>query len=75
MENPRVECVDAVDIHLRKLLWMYSSGHAGVKGNDRVNRLTGKATNTSGLFQASSFEELETSPAGTKRVTSRHRSS
>ena len=26
--------VSIVDIHLRKLLWMYCPGHAGVKGND-----------------------------------------
>ena len=28
-----------VDIHLRKLLWVYCPGHAGVKGNDRADRL------------------------------------
>ena len=33
-----------VDIHLRKLLWMYCPGDAGVKGNDRAERLVGKAT-------------------------------
>ena len=43
-----MECVDAVDIHLRKLLWVYCPGHAGVKGNDRADRLAGKATLTSG---------------------------
>ena len=48
MEKPRVECVDAVDIHLRKFLWVYCPGHAGVKGNDRADRLAGKATLTSG---------------------------
>ena len=26
--------VSMLDIHLRKLLWMYCPGHAGVKGND-----------------------------------------
>ena len=31
------------DIHLRSLLWLYSPGHAGVKGNDRVDRLAGEA--------------------------------
>ena len=36
------------DIHLRKLLWVYCPGHAGVKGNDRADRLAGKATLTSG---------------------------
>ena len=29
--------VSMVDIHLRKLLWMYCSGHAGVNGNDWTN--------------------------------------
>ena len=38
-----------VNIHLRKLLWVYCLGHAGVKGNDRADRLAGKATITSGL--------------------------
>ena len=38
-----------VDIHLQKLLWVYCPGHAGVKGNDRADRLAGKATLTSGL--------------------------
>ena len=33
-----------VDIHLRKLLWMYCLGHAGVKGNDRADTLAGKVT-------------------------------
>ena len=42
--------VSMVDIHLRKLLWVYCSGHAGVKGNDRADRLTGKATLASGLL-------------------------
>ena len=39
-----------VDIHLRKLLWVYCPGHAGVKENDRADRLDGKATLTSGLL-------------------------
>ena len=39
-----------VDIHLRKLLWVYCPGHAGVMGNDRANRLAGKATVISGLL-------------------------
>ena len=34
------------DIHLRKLLWVYCPGHAGVKGNHRADRLAGKATLT-----------------------------
>ena len=29
---------------------MYCPGHAGVKGNDRADRLAGKATHTSGLL-------------------------
>ena len=36
-----------VDRHLRKLLWVYCPGHAGVKGADRQ---AGKATLTSGLL-------------------------
>ena len=39
-----------VDIDLRKLLWIYYPGHAGVKGNDRADRLAAKATITSGLI-------------------------
>ena len=39
-----------VDIHLRKLLWVYCPGHARVKGNDRADRLAGKATLTNGLL-------------------------
>ena len=39
-----------VDIHLQKLLRVYCSGHAGMKGNDRPHRLAGKATLTSGLL-------------------------
>ena len=38
------------DIHLRKLLWVYWPGHAGVKGNDRADRLASKASLTSGLL-------------------------
>ena len=37
-----------VDIHLQNLLWVYCPGHAGVKGNDRADRLAGKAALTSG---------------------------
>ena len=39
-----------VDIHHRKLLRVYCPGHAGVKGNDRADRLAGKAILTSGLL-------------------------
>ena len=42
--------VSMVDIYLRKLLGVYCPGHAGVKGNDRADRLAGKATLTSGLL-------------------------
>ena len=38
------------DIHLRKLLWMYCPGHAGVKGNDRTDTIADKATLTNGLL-------------------------
>ena len=43
-----------IDIHLRKLLWVYCPGHAGVKGNDGAHRPAGKATLTSGLLLGSS---------------------
>ena len=39
-----------VDIHVRKLLWVYCPGHAGVEGNDQADRLVGKATITYGLL-------------------------
>jgi len=42
--------VSMVDVHLRKLLWVYCPGHAGVKGNDRADRLAGKAALTSGML-------------------------
>ena len=42
--------VSMVNIHLRRLLWVYCPGHAGAKGNDRADRLAGKATLTSGLL-------------------------
>ena len=42
--------VSMVDIHLRKLLWVYCPEYAGMKGNDRAKRLAGKATLTSGLL-------------------------
>ena len=37
-----------VDIHRRKLQWVYCPEHAGVKGNVLADRLAGKATLTSG---------------------------
>ena len=42
--------VSMVDIHIRKLPWAYCTGPAGVKGNDRADRLAGKATLTGGLL-------------------------
>ena len=36
-------------IHLRRILWVYCPEHAVVKGNDRADRLVGKATITGGL--------------------------
>ena len=41
--------VPMFDTHLRKHLWLYCPGHGGVKGNDRADRLAGKATLTNGL--------------------------
>ena len=41
--------VSMVDIPFRKLLWVYCPGHASVKGNDRADRLAGKATITKGM--------------------------
>ena len=41
--------VPMVDIHLGKFLWMYCPGCAGVMGNDKGDRLAGKAAFTSGL--------------------------
>ena len=46
-------CVDGRH-HLQKLLWVYCPGHAGVKVNDRADRLAGKAVLTSGLLQGRS---------------------
>ena len=42
--------VSMVDIHLRKLLWVYCPGHGGVTENGRADRLAGKAAVTSGLL-------------------------
>ena len=42
--------VSMVDIHLRKRMWLYCPGHAGVKGNDGADTLAGTATLTSGLL-------------------------
>ena len=37
------------DIPRPKILWLYFPGHAGVKGNDGVDRLADKVTITNGL--------------------------
>ena len=42
--------VPMVDIRLQKLLRVCCPGHAGVKENDRADRLAGKATLTNGLL-------------------------
>ena len=46
--KPRLACVDG--LHPPSILWVYCPGHAGAKGNDRADRLTGKATLASGLL-------------------------
>ena len=38
------------EFQLRRILWVYCPGHAGVKENDRADRLAGKATITGGLY-------------------------
>ena len=48
MESP-VWNVSMVDIHLRKLLWVYCPAHAGVTGNDQTDTLVVKTNITSGL--------------------------
>ena len=55
---------------------MYCSGHAGVKGTDRADRLAGKATLHKWLAsrKISSVDKLQTLPAGTKPMTSHRRS-
>ena len=50
--NPPDRHASMVDIHIGKLLWVYCPEHAGVKGNDRADRLGGKAIITSGLRRA-----------------------
>ena len=47
--NSSVFSFPMVDIHLRKLQWVYFLRHAGVKGNDRADRLGGK-TNPHNCF-------------------------
>jgi len=41
--------VSMVDTHLRKFLCVYCPGHPAEKGDDRADRLTGKATTSSDL--------------------------
>ena len=41
--------VSMFDTHLRRILFVYCPGHTGVKGNDRADRLAGKAAITGGL--------------------------
>ena len=41
--------VSMFDFHLRKRLWLYCPGHAGVKENEVADRLAEKATIISGL--------------------------
>jgi hypothetical protein len=55
-----------------KSMLVYCPGHAGVKGNDRADRLAGKATITGGLRLGRSevARSMETLPAGTKPRTS-----
>ena len=69
--------VSVVDIHLRKLLLVCCTGHAGVKVKDGADRLAGKAILTSGLRLRRSEvlrEELKTLRAGTKPRSLHHRS-
>ena len=49
--------VSTVDFLLGKLLWVYYPGRAGVKGNNRADRLADKATLTSGLLLGRSEEK------------------
>ena len=44
--------ITILDLHstdLHRILWVYCPGHAGVKGNNRADRLADKATITGGL--------------------------
>ena len=47
-KRPRLACVNGRHPPT-KLLWVYCPGNAGVMGNDRADRLAGKATLTGGL--------------------------
>ena len=63
-----LECVSVVDIQLQKRLWAYCPGHAQVKGNDRADRLAGRAPLTSGL-RLGRPEVSQTLPWGHKTRT------
>ena len=41
VESHTGKCIFMFDIYLRRLLWMFCAGHAGVKGNNRADRLGG----------------------------------
>ena len=62
------------DFHFQNLVCVYSPGD--VEGNDRADRLAGKATTTSGLASQKilNVEELDAPSAGAKPRTSHHRS-
>ena len=49
-----VSWLSVVDCHLRKLLWVYCPGHAGVEENDPADTLAGKAVITRCLRLGSS---------------------
>ena len=68
--------VSVVVIRLRKRLWGYCPGHAGVKGNEGAGTLAGKAALTSGLRLGRSevLRSLRHYLAGTKPRASHHRS-
>ena len=67
--------VSMAGTHLRKFQWVYCPGHAGVKGNDRADRLAVKATISSCLrIGRLNIEELETLPSCIMPRTSHHRS-
>ena len=66
--------LEPLNIHIRKLLFMYCPGHAGVYVNDRADRLAGKAITDKWLAsQKICVEELETLHVGTQPSISHHR--
>ena len=68
--------VSVFDIHLRRILWVFCPGHAGVKENDREDKTGGQCNHHRQLASQKilSVEELETLPVDTKPKTSHHRS-